>query len=437
MITKITHFIKEEIWLVRDHNLGRIHAIAIKILRIVLLSIQGFVKDLCPLRASALTLFTLLSIVPVIALLFGIAKGFGFEKILKQRLLEQTADQDTVMLQLIEFSEKMLANTKGGVVAGIGVVLLFWVVIKVLGNIEVSFNHIWKIPKNRALTRKITDYLSIMMLAPVLLIASGSLTVFVETQLTWLMGVIRLPDYGTKIVLYSLSFSPMLIMATLFSFMFIFMPNRKINFKAGLIAGIVTGVFYQWIQWAYLDLQLGASSYNAIYGSFAALPLFLIWVQLVWFIVLFGCEISFYIQNYVSYCHNEKFSDLSLSFKKIIALQIMHLLVNGFSKGNKALNAESISEQLHLPMPIVQKTLFSLLDGGLIVELKVEEGQSMLYQPAYDINVLSISSVINALESTGRNQLPETINIEPFSSLPQEWQTLLDDSNCNHLLKDI
>ena len=201
MITKITHFIKEEIWLVRDHNLGRIHAIAIKILRIVLLSIQGFVKDLCPLRASALTLFTLLSIVPVIALLFGIAKGFGFEKILKQRLLEQTADQDTVMLQLIEFSEKMLANTKGGVVAGIGVVLLFWVVIKVLGNIEVSFNHIWKIPKNRALTRKITDYLSIMMLAPVLLIASGSLTVFVETQLTWLMGVIRLPDYGTKIVL--------------------------------------------------------------------------------------------------------------------------------------------------------------------------------------------------------------------------------------------
>ena len=276
-----------------------------------------------------------------------------------------------------------------------------------------------------------------MMLAPILLIASGSLTVFVETQLTWVMGVINLPDFGTKIVLYSLNFSPMLIMAMLFSFMFIFMPNRKINFKAGLIAGIVTGVFYQWLQWAYLDLQLGASSYNAIYGSFAALPLFLIWVQLVWFIVLFGCETSFYIQNYVSYCHNEKFSDLSLSFKKIIALQIMHLLVNGFSKGNKALNAESISEQLHLPMPIVQKTLFSLLDGGLIVELNVEEGQSMLYQPAYDINVLSISSVINALESTGRNQLPETINIEPFSSLPQEWQTLFDDSNCNHLLKDI
>ncbi len=437
MITNLTTYLKEEIWLVRDYNLSRIQATAIKMLRIILLSLQGATNDLCSLRASALSLYTLLSIVPVIALLFGIAKGFGFEEMLKQRLLEQSAEQNTMMLQLIEFSENMLANTKGGVVAGIGVVVLFWTVIKVIGNIEESFNQIWKIKKNRPLARKISDYLSVMMLAPVLLIASSSITVFVKTQITWLIEAIHLPDFGTKIVLYSLSFSPWVIMALLFTFVFIFMPNRKINFKAGLIAGIITGVLYQWMQWAYLSLQLGVSSYNAIYGSFAALPLFLIWLQLIWFIVLFGCEISFYIQNYDSFCHNEEFSDLSLSLKKIIALQIMHLLVNGFAKGDKAHTAENIAKQLHLPKPVVHKTLASLLNCNLIVELNVEEGREMLYQPAYDINVLSVSAVIDALESSGRNQLPEIKNSEPFSGLIQKRLNIIECSNCNPLLKDI
>jgi len=437
MITNLSAYLKEDIWLVQGHNLSRIQANAIKTLRIILLSLQGFKTDLCPLRASALSLYTLLSIVPVIALLFGIAKGFGFEEMLKQRLLEQSAEQNTMMLQLIEFSENMLATTRGGVVAGIGVVVLFWTVIKVIGNIEESFNQIWKIRENRPLARKISDYLSVMMLAPVLLIASSSITVFVKTQITWLIGAIHLPEFGTKIVLYSLSFSPWVIMILLFTFVFIFMPNRKISFKAGLVAGIVTGVLYQWMQWAYLSLQLGVSSYNAIYGSFAALPLFLIWLQLIWFIVLLGCEISFYIHNYDSFCHNDKFSNLSLSYKKIIALQIMHVLVNGFAKGDKAPDAENIARQLHLPKPVVHRALVSLLNCNLVVELNVEEGQGILYQPAYDINVLNVSAVIIALESSGRNQLPGTNNGEPFASLIQERLAAIENGSCNPLLKDI
>ncbi len=437
MITNLTTYLKEEIWLVRDNNLGQIQAITIKTLKIILLSLQGFKNDLCPLRASALSLYTLLSIVPVIALLFGIAKGFGFEEMLKQRLLEQSVEQNTMMLQLIEFSENMLANTQGGVVAGIGVVVLFWTVIKVIGNIEESFNQIWKIKSNRPLSRKISDYLSVMMLAPVLLIASSSITVFVKTQITWLIEVIHLPELGTKIVLYALSFSPWVIMALLFTFVFIFMPNRKISFKAGLIAGIVTGILYQWMQWVYLSLQLGVSGYNAIYGSFAALPLFLVWLQLIWFIVLLGCEISFYFQNYNSFCHNEKFSDLSLSLKKIIALQIMHLLVNGFARGEKAYIAEDISRRLHFPRPVVHRALTSLRNCNLIVELNAEEGRERPYQPAYDINVLSVSAVINALETSGRNQLPGATNSEPFSGLIQEQRNLIENSGCDPLLKDL
>ncbi|NOR68101.1 MAG: YihY family inner membrane protein [Methylomarinum sp.] len=417
MTLNITKFIKQDIWMVSDENRSSVQSVFIKAIKIVLLSVQGFSRDLCQLRASALTLYTLLSIVPIIALLFGVAKGFGFEKMLEQQLLDKASEQDTMMLQLIEFSQNMLSSTKGGVVAGIGVVVLFWTVIKVIGNIEESFNHIWRIKENRPLARKLSDYMSLMMLAPVLLIMSSSMTVFVKTKITWLVEIIHLPELGTKLVIYAMSFSPVVIMALLFSFVFLFMPNQKINIKAGVIAGVVTGVMYHLVQWAYLTLQLGASSYNAIYGSFAALPLFIIWLQLVWVVVLLGCEISFYVQNFDSFKHNDKFFNLSNALKKNIALQVCHFIVQRFANGEKSPDAEEIAQGLLLPVSVVQKTLSVLIECHLIVKLNVLEGEYDIYQPARDINALTIDSVLNALEVLGQNCIPEMKSYEQFTKL--------------------
>jgi membrane protein len=425
MSFSISNFIKEDIWMISDKDLNMVQRSGINVLKIMLLSVKGFSRDLCPLRASALTLYTLLSIVPVIALLFGIAKGFGFEEKLEQQLMEQASDQDSMMLQLIEFSQNMLSSTKGGVVAGIGIVVLFWTVIKVIGNIEESFNHIWKIQNNRDMARKLSDYLALMMLAPVMLIASSSITVFVKTQITWLVEVINLPAFGTKMVVYAMSFSPLVIMSLLFTFVFVFMPNQKINIRAGFIAGVVTGVMYQLVQWAYLTLQIGASSYNAIYGSFAALPLFIIWLQMGWIVVLFGCEISFFIQNFDSYRHNEKFSNLSFSLRKNIALQVCHNIVMRFSNGEEAPDAEQIAKELALPLSVIQKAIAALKDSNLIVELNVLENEDIIYQPSRDINSLTISAVINALETSGRNIVPEMQGCERFSQLDASAEKML------------
>jgi membrane protein len=363
-------------------------------------------------------------------LLFGVAKGFGFEKNLEQQLLEKSSDQDMMMLQLIEFSQNMLSNTKGGLVAGIGVVVLFWTVIKVNSNIEESFNYIWKIQNNRTLARKLSDYLSLMMLAPVLLIASSSMTVFVKTKIAWLVEVIQLPDFGTKIVLYIMTYSPLVIMSLLFTFIFVFMPNKKINMKAGLIAGIATGIMYQMVQWAYLSLQLGASNYNAIYGSFAALPLFLVWLQLGWVVVLLGCEVSFYVQNYESYRHNEQFSNLSFSLKKNIAIKVCQAIVLCFFKGEKAATIESISLALKLPVSVIQKSISSLLDAELILALNNIEDDDVSYLPSRDINSLTVEYVINALESSGRNTILGSDNDEKCSKN-------VDISVAGVLLKDL
>jgi membrane protein len=375
--------------------------------------------------------------VPVIAMLFGIAKGFGFETMLEQRLIEQAPERDTLVVQLISFAQNLLENTKGGVIAGIGVVVLFWTIISLIGNIEESFNHIWKIGKGRSISRKFSDYLSLMLLAPVILIASGSITVLLNTEITWLITIIHLPEFGTWLVIKALGLVPLVLMIGLFAFTFIFMPNHKINYRAGIIAGIVTGVMYHLLQWAYLSLQIGVSSYNAIYGSFAALPLFVVWLQTGWMIVLFGCEVAFFLQNYEIYRNNNRFSDLSFSRQKVIALQATHLIIKNFIQMNNPLSAAEIAARLVIPIAFIQPALSRLVASHIVVEFKNQDEEDEVYQPAVDINRVTIAYVINALEQCGQHQLPEIGQELLFMNAVSHFRELMEVSEQNRLLKDI
>ncbi|MDD5275569.1 MAG: YihY/virulence factor BrkB family protein [Methylovulum sp.] len=432
----IIHFFKEELWLLNESVLPPFKKAIIKLLKIIILSIQGFSTDLCLLRAAALTLYSLLSIVPVIAMLFGIAKGFGFESILEQQLIVQVPKQETTVLQLIHFAQNLLDNTKGEVVAGIGIVVLFWSVISVISNIEESFNAIWKTGKSRAISRKFSDYLSVMLLAPVVLITSSSIAVFLKTKITWLITLIQLPEFGTWLVIQALGLSPLLLMIGLFSFILIFMPNHKVNYQAGIIAGIATGILYNVLQWAYLSLQIGVSNYNAIYGSFAALPLFVIWLQIGWMIVLLGCEVAFFIQNYENHRHSNRFANLSFFLKKVIALQITHLIVKNFSHLNSPLTVSEIATKLLIPIAVIQPILLKLLESRLIVELKNHDDE-IVYQPAVDINILTIAYVINALEQCGHSYLPNIHQERLFMNALTNFQKLMAASEHNCLLKDL
>lgn len=437
MELNIINFIKEDVWLLNEQTLPPFKAAIIKSLKIAILSVQGFSRDLCPLRASALTLYSILSIVPVIAMLFGIAKGFGFENMLEERLIEHVPAQETTVLQLISFAQNLLESTKGGVVAGIGIVVLFWTIINVISNIEESFNYIWKIGKGRSISRKFSDYLSLMLLAPVVLIASSSITLFLKTKITWLITVIQLPEFGTWLVIRALGLSPLVLMTGLFIFTFIFMPNHKINYRVGIIAGVVAGIMYHLSQWAYLSLQIGVSSYNAIYGSFAALPLFVIWLQIGWMIVLFGCEVAFFLQNYETYRSNNRFSDLSFSLKKVVALQITRLIIKNFIQLNNPLTASEIATKLVMPIAIIQPVLIKLMASHIIVEYKDQDEEDEVYQPAVDINILTIAYVINALEQCGQNHLPDVNQEQLFMDAVNNFRKLMEASDQNRLLKDI
>jgi len=439
MLSRIINFIKTDIWRIRLKDHPRRKIFFIKQLRVVLLAFRGFYENKCSLRASALTFYSLLSIVPVVALAFGIAKGFGADKSLEKQLLEKFPGQEEVFIQVTGFARSLLEETKGGMIAGIGVAILFLIVIKLLSNIEHSFNDIWGIKEPRSATRKITDYISIMLICPILIIISSGITVFIVTQITLITEQFSLLGFFSPIIFFSLKLIPYCILCGVFTFIYIFMPNTKVSLKSGLIAGVIAGTAYQAVQWGYIHFQIGVAHYNAIYGSFAALPLFLIWLQISWLIVLFGAEISFALQNIDTYEFEPDCSRVSSYFKKLLSLQTAHLIIKNFSNGQKPLTANRISHTLEIPIRLVHQILYELVKCGVAAETRTDESQGFAYQPARTIDTLTIKYVIDALERRGTDNIPvaQTQELKTLSETLQTFNDTIEKSSANRLLKDI
>ena len=439
IFSKSAGFIKNDIWRIRSKNLPGKKYFLIKHLRIVILAIRGFDEDKCLLRASSLTFYSLLSIVPVAAMAFGIAKGFGFEKILEKQLFANFPTQHEVVAMVIGFAHSLLDNTKGGMIAGIGLVLLLWSVIKVLGHIEGSFNEIWEIRESRTFLRKFSDYFAIMLISPMIMILSSSVTVFISTQITVITERIALLGFFSPLIFLSLKMIPYFLIWLLFTIGYILMPNTKVNFTSGLLAGVVAGTLYQITQWGYIYFQIGVSKYNAIYGSFAALPLFLIWLQISWLIVLFGAEISFANQNVDTYEYEPDSLRVSTAFKRLLALQVAHLLVKNFQNGEKPLTADQISHKLEIPIRLLNTLLNSLVVTGILSDARAGAYKELAYQPGRDINGLTIKFVIEALDGQGADNIPvaQTKVFEVFSRALKTFSETIEASPANILLKDI
>ena len=432
-------FIQVDIWRIRLADLPFGKSFLIRQLRIIILAIRGYDEDRCLLRASSLTFYTLLSIVPIVAMFFGVAKGFGFERRLQAEIFDRFPGQEEVLSQIISFSNSLLEQTQGGLIAGIGLLVLFWSVLKVLGHIEMALNDIWGIEESRSWGRKFSDYFSIMLISPILVLMSGSVTVFITTQVAQITQKVALLGIFSPLISILLKLIPYVLIWILFTILYIIMPNTKVNFKAGLLGGVVAGTLYQIAQWAYISFQIGAAKYNAIYGSFAALPLFLMWLQISWWIVLFGAELSFANQNVDTYEYEPDCLKVSSGFKKLLALQIAHLLVKKFENGDKPHTDSQISAQLEMPIRLVHNILFDLVESGLVSEIKTKADKEFAYQPARDINKLTIQYVLEALDQKGTDDIPvaRTEDYQALSDALQNFSEAMEKSPANKLLKDL
>lgn len=438
-LASMIYFLREGIWRIREQELSGIRLAGLKVARILVLTLRGFMEDRCQLRAASLTFYSLLSVVPVAALAFGIAKGFGFQRTLESLLYEKLHFHIDVVNQIVVFANTLLENTRGGLMAGIGVLILLWALLKVLTNIENAFNDIWGVIEGRSIARKITDYLSLMLILPALFVAASTTTVLVAGQVKVLMTRIELLGPVSTLVYAALRFLPLVAIWVMFAFAYIFMPNTKVQLRSGILAGIVAGTIYQIFQILYLKLQIGVARYNAIYGSFAALPLFLIWLQASWVIVLSGAELSFAQQNASTYEFEPDSDRVSPAFLRLLALRVVNLIAKHFTPGEPPLSEESISQELEIPIRLLREILFELTEAGVITATAGKGERTAAFRPAFTTDEMTIHRVLEALDHRGLDGIPvaHSEELETLSDSLATFAREMETSSSNRLLRDI
>ena len=311
--------------------------------------------------------------------------------------------------------------------------------MSLLNHIESSFNHIWQIKSSRPWMRKFTDYLTIMLIAPVFIILSSSITVFISTGLNEFISQAPILDFFKPVISFLFKFAPYFISWTTLTILFIIMPNAKVKFVPALISGIIAGTILQGIQWLYIDLQFGITKLNAIYGSFAAVPLFIIWLQSSWIVVLLGAEISFANQNISRYEMESEALNISNYQKRALVLMIMHLIIRNFTLGEKPISAEYIAVNLKIPVRLARDILQDLSSANLVSVIHENEEKERLYQPAIDINRLTVSFVFSRLDKKGIEQIMVIRNkdYEKIISMLEKFDKLIAKSDSNILIKDL
>ena len=433
--------LNDEIWHTPLSELSKRRTFLIRQLRIIVIAARGFLNDKVQLRASALTFYTLISIIPVIAIVLAIAKGFGLDQNLMS-IITRTKEFRTyseMLTPLLERAKMTIQGTQGEYIAGVGIVILFWSVISLLSQIENSFNHIWQVSSSRPWYRKFTDYLTIMLVAPIFIILSSSITFIISKNLNEFLNQASILSYFKPVVSSLIRFTPYLLTWIVLTLLFIVMPNAKVKFVPALLSGIIAGTFLKLLQWLYMDLQFGITKLNFIYGGLAAIPLFIIFLQTAWIIILLGAELSFANQNVSRYEFESEALNISHFQKRALILMILHMIIRNFSSGERPISAEKISKSLKIPVRLARDILDDLSGASLVSIIHENEQKESLYQPAMDINKLTVSYVLSRLDRKGvaRRMVVKSKEYDKVIGILEKYERLMAKSNSNILIKDL
>lgn len=437
LLTWTIRFVTYDIWRITENEVSGLKELYINIIKTIILAIRGFQSENLQTKASALTFSTVLAIVPLLAVIIGIAKGFGFQGTVRKELFNYFPGHEIELNKALGIVESYLVEAQGGVIIGVGLILLLYTVVNLISSIEDTLNGIWQIQKSRPWHRKISDYLAMFLILPVLMTASSGISIFLSTlQSSFLNEYV----FFTPLVEILLTVAPFIITVMAFTGLYISLPNTKVKFMNGLIAGTLSGIAFQFFQFIYISGQIWVSKYNAIYGSFAALPLLLLWLQLSWLICLFGAELSYASQNVKKFSFERDSKNISRRYKDFLTLLITSLIVKRFSKGEKPYTADELSDAYRIPIRITTQILYQLTELNILIEVNYGNDERVVhYQPAIDINQLSVGFLLTKMDEFGS----ENFKIDTSGLFNKEWKALLKTRNDmietsnNILLKDL
>lgn len=381
------------LWQLDPKEIGGVKGRAVGFLQFAAYVGANFIRNNLLLRASALSFTTLLSFVPLFALAFSILKGFGAQNRLAPIILNQVAAGSEVVVNKVL---SYINNTNMGSVGAIGLITLLGTAISVLGSIEEAFNVSWGVPETRTLYRKFSDYLSVLLSAPLLLLAATSITTTLQSR--WLVSWVFERTYLGDLFFFALGLTPYLSVWAALLLLYSFIPNTRVRFGSALIGAVLAGTLWQIAQWAYIHFQVGVGNYNAIYGTLSVLPILMVWIYVSWIIVLFGMEVVAAHQQLHTFRRDLRGGSISQASGELVALATLRHIAHAFHNGAPGWNDEQLAHRTGVPLRIIRETLRNLSDAGFIVSTGAAAG---IYLPARELDQIPVAEVLIALRRAG------------------------------------
>ncbi|MCM1369343.1 MAG: YihY/virulence factor BrkB family protein [Candidatus Amulumruptor caecigallinarius] len=405
-----------------------------RIVKIINLTLSSFLDNDLQNKSMALTYSTVLSIVPAFAMLVAIGRGFGLDDILQQQLYNIFPAQSQSVATALKFVDSYLSTTTKGMFVGIGIIVLLWTMISLLSNIEDAFNSIWGIKTSRSFYQKITDYIAVCLIIPVLIICSSGVSFFMTDII---QSNITLP-FLTPLVNVILSLVPLVLYWLAFTLSYFIIPNTKVKFKYAAISGLFAAICFIVLQMLFLNGQIYVSKYNAIYGSFAFLPLLLIWLQFSWLLLLSGCMICYSMQNVFTFNLMGDSSTISTDSWLNMALIIMSVVFKRFVDKKIPLTEGEIAMEYNLPIRIVHRIFDKLRESKLVYYIKLDSGNTGI-SPAVEPTNFTVEDFLKVFLSTGETHMFPDFSIV-YSKFLKEINTLKEKAYGNFsgiLIKDL
>lgn len=406
LCVKAYRFITLDMWLLNRNRLSIPRRWLVATLRVIYMTVATYVREGVGGLASSLCYSTVLSIVPMLAVIVGIAKGFGLQNDVRVALNNALPGHQVELDKIFAYVENYLQQVQGGLFIGVGLALLFYTVLMLISTIEDAFNRLWQAPHARPWTRRIINYLGAFILFPLLLTISSGTTLFLSTLSHTYLSELKIISTVTTEILGLL---PYVLIIFTFTVIYLLIPNVRVHFVPALVAGLVAGLAFQVFQALYINGVLWISRYNAIYGSFAAVPLALLWIQLSWIIVLLGAQISYALQHVWHLTSPPTSVPLSRRYMDVILVTVTARIVQQFvSDSGEPYRAETLAKDCDLPLRQTQEALAQLLTMGIIVEVNYgrEEVEGGYYHPNVSPERLTLGYLLNAIDRSGSEAIP-------------------------------
>lgn len=409
---------------------------SVRILKTINLSVQSFLNRDLQIKSMSITYQTILALVPALALLLAISRGFGFQDMVVKELFNYFPSQSKALATGLSFVDTYLKEASSGVFVGVGIIVLLWTLISLLSNIEDAFNNIWDLKSGRTLIEKIKDYIAIFLLIPILMIMSSGISIFMSATITDKLHLAFL----TPMVNGMLEALPFLLSWAAFALCFWLIPNTKVKFQYAAISAAFCAIAFEIMQLLFLNGQIYVSKYNAIYGSFAFLPLLLIWLQLSWLLLLTGCGITYSLQNIFSYNFFGDMTTVAEDYRLKVLIVVTAVIYRRFHNSMPAPTRDDLSLVYGLPIRMVSSICDLLLRSKLIQKSGVADSHDNSgFVPTTDTDKISIKDVVRTVAETGRKDFIPEFNTTYAEALRQldEISGKMYDAAGDTLIRDL